>query len=314
MQPMQSNILREWLTRHSQVALHSLGRISKNPMSAWMTITVIAIALALPAGLYLITQNLQRLGANWEGDATVSLYLNEATDNSTEKLADLLKTWEEISTTNVITAEQGLTDFRQNAGLSRALDNLSNNPLPDVIVVKPANPHDETALTALIVKLENLPGVDIAQMDLDWVKRFNALLNLTQTAIALISGLLGLGVLLVIGNTIRLEIQNRKDEIEITQLVGGTNGFIRRPFLYSGFWYGLSGGILAWVFVSILYWVLKKPVEQLSGLYHSQYGLTGLGLFDSFLILALGSFLGLCGAWLAASYHLYRGNNLSRYY
>jgi cell division transport system permease protein len=158
---------------------------------------------------------------------------------------------------------------------------------------------------ALVAELRNMPEVDIAQLDLEWVRRFQALTEVAARGILLLASLLALAVLLIIGNTIRLEIQSRKDEIEITKLIGGTNAFIRRPFLYTGFWYGLFGGLLAWLLVSINLWLLTEPVRKLAGLYHSDFSLTSIDMLSLFLLIASSSMLGLLGSWIAVAKHLH---------
>ncbi|MEE9494578.1 MAG: permease-like cell division protein FtsX [Gammaproteobacteria bacterium] len=308
--------MRPWLNHHVRIGQQSLGRITANPIAAWMTITVIAIALALPASLYLLADNLLKLGDYWDGDTSISLYMKPGSNSTaTQTLAKQLEHRADILSVNIISSAQALEELQQQSSLSAALDILDENPLPDVIVVKPQITSDDPlVLNKLLNWLNSLPELDMTQLDRDWVERFNAILNLSRTGIFLFAALLGLGVLLVIGNTIRLEIQNRKDEIEITWLVGGTTGFIRRPFLYSGFWYGLLGGLLAWILVGLVWLLLKTPVRDLSSTYQSTFSLSPLSVSASLSIITVSAILGLAGAWLAASYHLYRNTDLNQYY
>lgn len=298
--------LHGYLTRHAQVALASLGRLTREPLASLMTLAVIAIALALPTTLYLLTDNLQRLGTVWDGDTTISLFLTRAsTLQAAEELTGQLQQWQEIDTAQLITPEQALQEFRALSGFGDALDLLQENPLPAVIAVKPSrSASDEARLAGLLDRLKALPAVELAQLDLLWVKRLNAILALARQAIRLIATLLGLAVLLIIGNTIRLEIQNRRDEIEIIQLIGATHRFIRRPFLYTGLWYGLLGAALAWLLVQSTLLLMDRPVSQLAGLYDSHYRLMALSVSDSLLLLVTGAVLGLLGAWLAVGRHL----------
>ena len=303
---MLPSALHTYITRHAQVALNSLGRLMKDPMASLMTTAVIAIALALPSALYLLTNNLQRLSTHWDGDTTISLFLKQQTSaEQTQNLADQFKQWQEIEAIQMITPDQALEEFRSRSGFGDALDILEENPLPPVIAVKPAAQFsDPDNISKLLEKLKALPDVDIAQLDLQWVKRLNAILELVKQGIGLIAGLLGLAVLLIIGNTIRLEIQSRKDEIKITQLVGATNGFVRRPFLYSGLWYGLIGSLLAWLLIQTAFLVLSNPVKNLAGLYDSAYQLNALSITESFTLFITGSLLGLLGSWIAVGRHL----------
>lgn len=298
--------LHNWLVRHAQVSLNSLGRLYRSPFASLMTAAVIGIALALPSGLYLLTGNLQRLSTQWDGNANLSLFLRHSVSaGEAQALRERLAAWPEIDSLRLITPEQALEEFRDLSGFGEALDALDENPLPAVLAVKPTADHaDAEAAAALLEKLNALPEVDLAQLDLQWVKRFNAIVDIVRRSIWVMAALLGLAVLLIIGNTIRLEIQNRREEIEITKLIGATNAFIRRPFLYSGFWYGISGAVLAGVLVELAFVQLHGPVRQLAGLYQSGFSLQTLSLQDVFLLLACGAALGLLGAWLAVSRHL----------
>ncbi len=295
-----------WLTRHLQVSLSALGRLTRTPLSTLMTTTVIGITLALPAGLYLLLTNLQHLAGTWEGTTTISLFLKmDTSDQQAGRLARVLRTRSGIDGVEVISRDAAMQEFRRLSGFSEALVALGDNPLPPVLVIQPGLRFDDPEnAQRLLEDLRALPEVDIARLDMQWVKRFHAITEIARRGVLVIATLLGMAVLLVIGNTIRLEIQNRRAEIEVTRLVGATNAFIRRPFLYGGLWYGLLGGAIAWLLVSVAFWLLQHPVERLAALYHSGFGLTTL---DAHLILALlggSALLGLFGSWLSVSRHL----------
>ncbi len=298
--------LHNWITRHAQVALNSLGRLYRTPSSSLMTAAVIAIALALPSSLYLLTGNLQRLSTQWDGNTNLSLFLHRSVSpQQADALQKKLAQMPEIDSLQLITPEQALAEFRALSGFGEALDVLDENPLPTVIAIKPDKAHsDADAAAVLLNKLRSLPEVELAQLDLQWVRRFSAIVDIVRRSIWVMAALLGLAVLLIIGNTIRLEIQSRREEIEVTKLIGATNGFIRRPFLYSGLWYGLAGAILAGVLVEIAFLQLYAPVSRLAGLYQSTFGLHTLSFTDSLGLLATGAVLGLLGAWLAVGRHL----------
>jgi cell division transport system permease protein len=298
--------LHVYLVRHAQVSLNSLGRLYRTPFASLMTAAVIAIALALPSGLYLLTGNLQRLSTQWDGSANLSLFLHRSvTEKQARELASTLRKWPEIDSLQLVSPEQALAEFRELSGFGAALDALDENPLPAVLAVKPGRDHaNADAAAVLLERLDQLPEVELAQLDLQWVRRFNAIVEIVRRSIWVMGALLGLAVLLIIGNTIRLEIQNRREEIEITKLIGATDGFIRRPFLYSGIWYGLAGALLAGVLIELAFVQLHAPVRQLAGLYQSGFILETLSFRETGVLLASGTLLGLIGAWLAVSRHL----------
>jgi cell division transport system permease protein len=185
------------------------------------------------------------------------------------------------------------------------LRHLEDNPLPVLIIVSPGG----EALSAEVAgqlqrELQAMAGVDEAVLDMAWVQRLNALMALAQRFVLALGLLFALGVLLIVGNTIRLAIENRRDEIVVVKLVGGSDAFVRRPFMYTGLWYGLGGAVLAWFIVALALWGLRAPLAELASLYQSSFALRGLSATRSLLLLAAGSGLGLLGAWLAVARHL----------
>ena len=210
-----------------------------------------------------------------------------------------------IESLKLVTKQAALNEFRSLSGFADALEALDNNPLPALLVIQP-KPEFTTAEAAqrLVRELELLPEADIVQLDLQWVQRLQAITVIAQRAVLVLASLLGMAVLLIVGNTIRLEIQNRHAEIEITKLIGATNAFIRRPFLYTGFWYGLFGGTIAWLLVAISVTLLKGPVSNLASLYESAFDLSSLNLLNILSLLAGAALLGLLGSWLAVGKHL----------
>ncbi len=295
-----------WLLRHLQVALSSLGRLARTPLPSLMTAAVIGIALALPTGLHLLLQNLQQLSGSWDGAATISLYLQrEIREERAKELMGQLGMRPDISRVRLIGREQALQEFRQLSGFGAALDTLQENPLPAVLVIEPDALHrDPQAAENLRLELQQLPEVKLAQLDLQWVQRFQAISRIAGRLVLVIGSLLAAAVLLIVVNTIRLEIQNRQAEIEITKLVGATNAFIRRPFLYLGIWYGLFGGLIAWLLTSLSLWFIATPVARLTTLYDSNFQLQGMNLPTFSLLICGSTLLGLGGAWLAVGRHL----------
>jgi cell division transport system permease protein len=271
-----------------------------------MTMAVIAIALALPLFLDVFLQNTRSATANWNQVFDISVYLDkEAPGTRAQSLAKQLRSRADVAAVRVITADEALVQFRNASGFGNALDALRDNPLPDTLVVTPApaasSPEGMDALKKAIVEA---PGVQTVQVDTQWVKRLNAMLEILRRVIWLTGALLGVGVVLVVGNTIRLDILNRRTEIEVMKLVGATDGFARRPFLYSGVWYGLGGGILALILVAVAVGLLAKPVQHLAALYGSQFHLSGLGFRLGTGVLGASVGLGWMGSWLAATRHI----------
>jgi cell division transport system permease protein len=295
-----------WLQRHAQVALSSLGRLFRNHLSSAMTCAVIGIALALPIGLHVVLNNLQTISGGWDTGATISLFLEQTvSDEKASSLAQKLRLHQRIESVELVTKSAALNEFRNRSGFAEALEALDSNPLPALLVIQPKQEFTTAeAAQKLVRELELLPEADIVQLDLQWVQRLQAITVIAQRAVMVLATLLGMAVLLIVGNTIRLEIQNRQAEIEITKLIGATNAFIRRPFLYTGFWYGLFGGIIAWILVAISVTLLKGPVANLATLYESAFDLSSLNWLNILSLLGGSALLGLLGSWLAVGKHL----------
>lgn len=298
--------LRNYLLRHLQTLFYSLGQMVRRPFGSAMTAAVIGIAMALPTGLHLLLQNAQHVTSGWEGATQMSLFLQRDTnEKSALALAERLRVQPEIERVDYISSAQAMEEFRRLSGFGEALDALESNPLPPVLVVLPGpGAGDPESIGGLLERVRALPEVEMAQLDMQWVKRLFKLMDIVSRGIWVLATLLGLAVLLVVGNTIRLSIQNRREEILVMKLIGGTDAFIRRPFLYTGFWYGLAGGITAVLLVNVSLLLLKEPVHQLAALYHSPFRLTSLDLTGIAAVLGGGTLLGLLGSWIAVGRHL----------
>ncbi len=287
---------------HAQSLIYSLGRIFHDPLAGALTIASIGVAFALPLTLWVALQNASPWMAQWEGMAHVSLYLKPEVDaGEARRLAERLRREEGIREVRLITKEEGLRDFSQAAGLGEAFQLLGENPLPEVLLVYPRRPEEAASLQR---RLARLPQVDAAQLDAVWVERMQAIMAIARRAAAGLMVLLGAAVLLIVGNTIRLDIQSQQQAIEVQALVGATKSFIRRPFLYMGAIYGLLGGMLAWGLTSLALAFLDGPVKRLFRLYGSAFELKGLGWKGGMALLLCSSLLGLAGAWLAVGRHL----------
>jgi cell division transport system permease protein len=306
-QRARSSPFKAYFVNHLRTFIGSLGFLWRNALSSSMTMAVIAIALALPSGMYVLLNNLSQVSVGWDDSAQISLFLKtDINDDQAEKLVNKLKLHEDIERVTLIHRDQALKEFQRVSGFSDAIEALGENPLPHVLAVQPkVDPQRPDKINHLVTELGKLKQVDIAQLDLQWVKRLYAMLEIAHRSIWLISSLLGLAVLLVVGNTIRLDIQNRREEIEVTKLIGATNAFIRRPFLYTGLWYGLCGGLLAWLLTSLSLLLIDDSVASLAVLYSSNFQLSGLSGGETLLLIGLSSALGLGGSWLAVSRHLH---------
>jgi cell division transport system permease protein len=293
-----------WFIAHVYVLFNSLKLLARTPLPNLMTAAVIGIALALPTGLYLLLENVQQVSSEWGGVAQISLFLKHDLDKGEiDNLFERLYKHPDISNVRLINPEEALKEYKEYSGFKAALEALPENPLPAVLVIQPAQ-NDAIAIEQLLNTLKQSKEVDVAQFDMLWLERLFVIMTIVQRSVLILASLLCLGVLLVIGNTIRLTIYNRREEIEIYKLVGATDNFIRRPFLYMGFWYGFFGGVMAWLIVTLSFWLLEGPVRQLMGLYHSQFEILTLNVSSTFILLLIGALLGLAGAWLAVGRHL----------
>jgi len=295
-----------YLTHHAQALLGSIGRLARAPLATALTVLVIGLALALPLALALFVTNAMNATGGFTGAVDVSVYFKpEIAIARVQQLAQNTRARAGVAAVQVISSAEALMEFRQYSGFGTALQALGGNPLPNVLHVRPAPQASGSAdLDALKHYLAAWPEVDVVQVDSEWVLRFNAILDLLRRVLGIAAILLGAGVLAVVGNTIRLEIQGRRTEIEVIRLVGGSSGFVRRPFLYTGTLYGLAGAVLAWALNGIAVLVLRAPVATLAQLYGSRYTLAGPGPREIGLTLAAGVVLGWLGAWLAAARHL----------
>lgn len=299
-----ATVFAHWRAHHVREARDSLRRLAVTPVSTLMTLLVVALALALPASLYLLLGNAERLSSGWDGQAQISLYLRSdlGADRQTS-LRTQLSGRPDVAQAKLITPSEALDEFRTLSGYGDALNLLDGNPLPAVVVVRPAD-IAPAAVKKLRDDLAGLPEVEGADIDLAWVQRLAAILEFGQRLLLALAGALAATVLLVIGNTIRLSFESRKEEVRVLKLLGATDAFVRRPFLYAGLWTGLLGGILACVAVALFFFWLDAPASELATLYGSSFSLAGLDGLTALLLLAASILLGVLGAGLAVGRHL----------
>ncbi|MBI1731726.1 MAG: cell division protein FtsX [Gammaproteobacteria bacterium] len=299
-------VVTAWLSQHIQALLYSAGQMCRNPLGSLLTTAVIGISLALPAAFYLVLANSERVASAWGGAARVTLFLKmDVTPERAQALATSLRGHPRVLDVRVISPDEALAEFRRASGFGDAIEQLEENPLPAALLIQPDNARfGGTAMEEFLAAMRALPEADTAQFDRQWVQRLVALLNILHRAVLILAALLALAVLLIIGNTIRLSIYNRRTEIEINMLFGATGAFIQRPFLYSGILHGLVGALLAWLLVSGAVRLLQGPVAELAGLYASEFVLHGLAAENVVKLLGIGGVLGWVGSWLAVQRHL----------
>ncbi|WP_427500607.1 permease-like cell division protein FtsX [Methylomonas sp. MED-D] len=295
-----------YLLNHAHGLFSSLGRLTRSPFTSAMTVLVLAIAVSLSGGFYIGVANIQQLTGNLESSNQMSLFLHDnVTDAAGQKLVEQLRQNPSVDAVKLITKQQALDEFKANSGFGDALNALEQNPLPGVVQVQPKHTLESNAdIETLMAEFKQLPQVDFVQVDMQWVARLQTIMTIASRGVMLVSLLLGFAVTFITGNTIRLELQNRQDEVYISKLVGATNAFIQRPFLYTGFWLGFIAGFLGWLIVTVMLLILESPVEKLSVLYNSAFELLFLSFGEFLLLLTISSALAVCGAWVVLHYQL----------
>ncbi|MDF2177820.1 permease-like cell division protein FtsX [Aliiglaciecola sp. CAU 1673] len=291
---------------HVRQALASLGELWRSPGSSLMTIAVLGLSITLPSALYILLKNTERVSAGWEQASEITLFLHQSTsEGDIQQLMTRLKLWPEVDELVHIDKAQALQEFKQLSGFGDALNYLDSNPLPHVILVKPNKRHTSpTAAGMLLDKLRKEREVEVGQIDIQWLERLHGIVSIAKEMVSVVALLLFLAVALIIGNTIRLNILSRRDEILVMKLVGATDAFIQRPFLYTGFWYGFLGGLLAWITVALLLWWLSDSITRVASLYQVEFQVQGLHGQALLLMLALSIFLGLAGSLLSVHKHI----------
>lgn len=288
---------------HRQAGLSSLGQLSRTPFASLLTCLVIGITLALPTALFLLLKNVEQIRQHFHQTSQVTLYLkNNVTQNQAQTLLNHLQKKPDIEKAYTISPTEGLAELQKQAGFQGVLEELHDNPLPWAIVVIPhLVDGSSSSLEKLNQSLQALPEVDTLQIDMLWVKRLGTLIALAKRLVFSLAIFLGIAVLLIINNTIRSATQNNRNEIDVIKLIGGTDAFIRRPFLYAGSFYGLLGGIIALQSVDIMMLLMKGPTHRLAHLYNSSFVLCGLSVDETIIILVAGMALGWMGSWMAVT-------------
>ncbi|HEY0860326.1 permease-like cell division protein FtsX [Pseudoxanthomonas sp. F37] len=289
-----------WLDQHLYSFVSSLGRAVRRPWATLLTVGVMAVAFALPLGLWLALQNVGHFAGDVQQSREIDLFLTPETPVArAQALAEALRARDDVARVELRTPEQGLAEFRQRSGLAGSLDLLEGNPLPAVLVVVPEG--DEARLVAA---LEALPEADLLQHDAAWRERLAGWMGFGERLTWVLAALFGLGALLVVGNTVRLDIQSRREEIGVLQLLGASDGFIRRPFVYLGAWYGLAAGALALGLLTLAALALRDPLAALARSYGSPFALSGLDPLGAAAVVLAATAVGWLGAWLVTGHFL----------
>ena len=299
--------LSTWVLQHAQACIFSLGQFFNQALNSLLATAVIGIALSLPSGFYLLLDNCQRVASEWDNNSEVSLFLkHELKEEQALALAREIEQWPSIARVVYVSREQALEEFLSQTGSAAMMDvALEENPLPPVLLLQPEmRGLDIDDSEKMMSRLRALPDVDTAQFDRQWIERLFAIIEIVRKAVIILGIGLAIAVLVIVGNTIRLAIYNRRSEIEVNKLFGATDAFIQRPFLYSGLFHGLGGGLVAWAMLSLSLFLMDAPVSRLADLYASQFRLQGLGLVESLALLGIGATLGLGGSWIAVKRHI----------
>jgi cell division transport system permease protein len=299
-------IIIMFFTDHIRQAVNSLGELWRSPFASLMTIGVLGFSITLPSTLYVLVKNTEQISEQWEQASEISLFLREGvTEASAQQLLTRLRLWPEISEVTYISADDSLKEFQVLSGLGDALNYLEENPLPAVVLVVPTSKHaSPTSAGILLDKLRKEREVDIGKLDIEWLERLYALIGIAKDLVSLLAVLLFFAVVLIIGNTIRLNILSKKDEIVVMKLVGATDSFIQRPFLYTGFWYGFLGGVMAWVTVLIVLLWIDYSMQDFMEKYKVDFNLTGMDLSTLMVMLAVSVSLGITGSILSVQRHV----------
>lgn len=304
--PSQRFNLRAYLHIHLHTFFASLGRFYRAPFNFMMTVSVIAITLSLPSGLLVSINNLQSLSGQIDLNNNISVFLHTSVSlEKASELTNLIQNNKKVEQTILINKQAALEEFKQYSGFGTAISALGDNPLPHVIQITPiASINNQASLQLLVEELKQRPDIQLVQMDMGWLDRLNGILNIAERGVTIITILLGFAVLLIVSNTIRLELQNRRDEIDITRLVGATRAFIMRPFIYSGFWYGILGGVFSCILVNISVWMVDGPTSALATLYSSSFSLAFMPFSHAMLWIFFSIALGVIGSWIVVSRYL----------
>lgn len=298
--------MNTWLSHHWHAFFLALRRLAGAPLASLLNITVIGVAFSLPTGVYMLLGNVQNFSGQLSGAPQLSVFLKPGTDKiAIEKLESHLRQHPQIASFRFISKDKALKQLKQKSGLADAVNSLTRNPLPDAFIIDAKSASPET-LKQLRAEMLKWPDSEHVQLDSAWIERLNALLKLGQLAVLILAALLSFALIVVTFNTIRLQILTKRDEIEISKLIGATSNFIRRPFLYFGAIQGVAGGAIAWLIVAIVINLINSELTNLVQLYAVDFHLYHISFEDSISLLLFSSWLGWAGSWLSVASHLWQ--------
>ncbi|HET9818018.1 MAG TPA: permease-like cell division protein FtsX [Rhodanobacteraceae bacterium] len=296
-----------WRRQHAWCLRDSLRQLARHPLGTALTIAVMGIALALPLAFYLLLTNVQHLATALGDSQAVSVFLKQGQGaEQAATLAQELRQRNDVGAVTLRTPQQGLAELAAMQGFGDAIHEVPANPLPFVLLVEPHAGADRAQVESLVDAVRGMSQVDLVQDNGQWRARLDALVALGRRVALLLAALLGAAAVLVIGNTVRLDIRGRADEIAVQRLIGASASFVRRPYLYEGAWYGLAAGIVAVLLVMLLEAVLARPVRDLVASYAGRLHFGALPWDTLVITLAIALVLGWLGAWIASSRHLAR--------
>ncbi|MDH3788431.1 MAG: permease-like cell division protein FtsX [Xanthomonadales bacterium] len=303
---------RSWGRRQLFSLFSSLGTLLSHRVGTLMTVMVLGIAMALPIGLYITVKNLHALDLQQEQWGNLTVFLKTNVGEQQARALQRTIDQEPGARAEAISPEAGMEQFRQASGFGQALDMFEENPLPWVIVVTP-EPAEGEELQTVVLRLEawlqQREETDLVQVDFKWLQRLAGLLELGDALVSVLTVLFSLAAVVVISNTIRMDVANRSEEIQVLSLVGAGNGFIRQPFLYSGFWYGLLGALLALLLFNLCLYFISQPLERLLDAYGNSFTVVNLGVGGFLFVLLCGGLLGFIGAWISVQRYLNQINS-----
>jgi len=299
---------RSWLRRHSYSFFSSLGVLLQHRAGTLMTVLVLGIAMFLPLGLYVTLANLEGMNLRQDEWSVVTVYFESGTSQAeVERVAQQIEQRLQPKSVSMISPEQGMAEFREASGFGESLEILEENPLPWVMQISPqsgATEKIERRVNELTVFLQTIDSIELIQFDHKWLQRLGRMMELGASAVTMLILLFGLAVVVVVANTIRLDVASHAEEIEILALVGAGNAFVRQPFLYTGLWYGLMGSLLAVLLLALAMLYLGQPLALLLETYGTEFSLRGLGAYNTLLVLLLGGVLGWLGALISVQRYL----------
>lgn len=307
--PVRHSRVAMWRRQHAWCVRDSLRQLARRPLGSALTVAVMGLALALPLAFYLLLANLQHLATALGDSQSVSVFLkSNVTAEGADQLAATLRARADVAGVTVRTPQQGLGELAAMQGFGDAIKSLPDNPLPFVLLVEPRAGADRAQVESMVAAVRASPGVDLVQDSGQWRARLDALIALGRRVTLLLAALLGAAAILVIGNTVRLDIRGRADEIAVQQWIGASAGFVRRPYLYEGTWYGLLAGLVAVGLVLGLEAALAAPVRELATSYAGRLAFAGLAWSTLAVALVIAVVLGWLGAWVASGRHLARNH------